>query len=157
MKAIFKLLKNFNKAKLKQMKTKTKIKTNQQISPYTHRHTHRATHTIVLLIINKALYFDIISITFPCCQLSALISLSSQRISCHFSSSPHILLYREFLYFHPSPQLSCIHTSLNSFPSFQRKRHPFTYARLSYPCFIYYSPISSNSPLQQASLLNFSH
>lgn len=72
-------------------------------------------YTHILLIINKALYFSIIIIAFQCSQFSALNSLSSVGISCHFSSPLHILLYREFLYFHPYPQCICVHTNLKLF------------------------------------------
>lgn len=72
-------------------------------------------YTHILLIINKALYFSIIIIAFQCSQFSALNSLSSGGISCHFSSPLHILLYREFLYFHPYPQCICVHTNLKLF------------------------------------------
>ena len=72
-------------------------------------------YTHILLIINKALYFSIIIIVFQCSQLSALNSLSFWRISYHFSRPLHILLYREFLYFHPYPQFICVHTNLKLF------------------------------------------
>lgn len=72
-------------------------------------------YTHVLLIINKALYFSIIIIAFQCSQLSALNSLSFWRINYHFSRPLHILLYREFLYFHPYPQFIWVHTNLKLF------------------------------------------
>lgn len=71
-------------------------------------------HTHILLIINKAPYFSIIIIAFQHSQLSALL-LSSWRISCHFSSPLHILLYREVRYFHPYPQFICVHINLKLF------------------------------------------
>ena len=72
-------------------------------------------YTHVLFIINKALYFSIIIIAFQCSQLSALNSLSFWRINYHFSWPLHILLYREFLYFHPYPQFIWVHTNLKLF------------------------------------------
>lgn len=102
-------------------------------------------HTHILLIINKAPYFSIIIIAFQHSQLSALNSLSSWRISCHFSRPLHILLYREVRYFHSYPQFICVHINLKLF--FSEEEILLTY--VNYPCFIYYSPISSISCLQQ--------
>ena len=133
------------------MKTKTKTKPpRSQPSlcahpPPPHTHTplcYWSATKLLLGLVNTAFRAPLSALRPP---HSALRPPRSWRVSCHRSPSPHILLSAETLHPRPSPQLSCMHTSFHSLPSFLGNRFRSVCARPSYSCFSRYFPVSSIS------------